>query len=305
MNWIILCLIVAFLYAISAFFDNYITDVVFKNKKPYTVKVANCIMYPVSALIIALICGIQTLPIITVVIALASGIIHSLSSIPYYLGLRDEETTTAATYFQLVPIICFFADILLLGKVITNQQLLALGIIILAPIIIAIAERKGKRNHKKQLRGSLMLLAYVAISSVSTVTFARIIDEGHHYWSLLFWYLMGRACFDITCTLTQSSWRKTFREATHRHPLKSLGAIIAAFAIYTVGDIIFRYTLGITNSSFATGITNASELIFTFILGIVLTLIWPKFGREKLDKRNILAHLIAVVMVITSIILIQ
>jgi drug/metabolite transporter (DMT)-like permease len=305
MNWIILCLLVALLYAISAFIDNYITDVLFKGRLPQAVKVSNCVFYPATALLIALVFGVQAIPFQMALVVFASGAIHSCASLPYFLALRDEETTTAATYFQLLPIICFFADIFLLGKVITNKQIIALAIIILALIVIAIAERKGKRNRKKHLRGSLLLLAYVLIASVSTIIFSHVASFGFDYWSIVFWYVLGRAFFDTTGTIAHKSWRKRFKEVIHAHPVKTMTIILSTSIIYTAGDFIFRYALGLTNSSFASAVANASELIITFLLGIILTLIRPKFGREKLDKRNVMAHLIAVIMVTTSIILIQ
>ena len=306
MSWVVLCLIVAFVFAICAFFDNYIADELFKDKLPQAVKVYNCFFYPAVALLIALIFGIKSMPFQTALIVFASGIIHSLSSIPYFLALRDEETTTAATYYQLQPVLCFFADIFILGKVITYQQINALIIIIMAPIVIAIAERgKGKRSRKKHLRGGLYLVLYVLIASVSTVMFARVSDGAADSMSLLFWYILGRAFFDTVGSLAHKTWRKRAKDVWRSNRLKVFTIYIIAAAAYTAGDFLLRYTLSLTNSSFATAITNAAELILTFILGIILTLIWPKFGREKLDKRNIAAHLIAVIMVIISIIMIQ
>lgn len=306
MSWVVLCLIVAFLFAICAFFDNYITDVIFKDKLPQSVKAYNCFFYPVVAILIALIFGVESMPLQTALIVFASGIIHSISSIPYFLALRDEETTTAATYYQLQPVLCFFADIFILGKVITYQQINALIIIIMAPIVIAIAERgKGKRSRKKHLRGGLYLILYVLIASLSTVMFARASDGSADSMSLLFWYILGRAFFDTVGTLAHKTWRNRAKEVFRSNRAKVLGVYLASAITYTVGDFLLRYTLSLTNSSFATAITNATELILTFILGIILTLIWPKFGREKLDKRNIAAHLVAVIMVIASIIMIQ
>jgi hypothetical protein len=40
-------------------------------------------------------------------------------------------------------------------------------------------------------------------------------------------------------------------------------------------------------------------------MGLLLTLIWPKFGREKLQKKVILVHFIATILVVIGIVLMQ
>jgi hypothetical protein len=45
--------------------------------------------------------------------------------------------------------------------------------------------------------------------------------------------------------------------------------------------------------------------VVIFFMGIVLTLIWPKFGREKLNRKNVLVHLVATMLVVIGIVLLQ
>ena len=306
MNWILLCIVVAFLYSIVAFFDNYITDVIFRGDRPQAIKVFNGAFYSSVAIFIALVFGIESLPVKIAILAMVSGAIHSIASIPYYLALRNEESTTAAIYFQLAPILCFFADIFILGRTITTQQIIAFVVILLAPIVILFAQKtRSKKANKKKLQSDLLLIAYVVIASASTILFSHISDNHYDSWSLFFWYLLGRFTFDTCATIFMPSWRKYVKRILKRKPLKTIAIIYGSGIIYIIGDFIFRYALSLTNSSFVSVVTNASELILTFILGIILTLIWPKFGREKLDKRNIGAHFVAIVFVIISIILIQ
>jgi len=307
MSWIFLCIIVALLFSISAFIDNYITDVVFKSKLPQAIKTVNGFFYILIGLLVLLLNGIETIPLNIAILAFLSGAAQSFSSIFYYLSLRDNETTTAASFIQLQPVLCFFADIYLMHKNITGQQIFGLAIIIIAPIIIAIAEKAGRQSQaaKRQLLGKLLLVVYVIISSISTIIYAQLTDSKHDYWSLFFWYILGRAGFDLISSLTQPRWRSHFKSIIREKPLRKILLLSSTIIIYTVGELIFKYGLGLTNSSFISAVTNATELVITFILGILLTIFWPNFGREKLDKRNILVHLVAVSLIVISIMLIQ
>ena len=306
MHWIFLCLIVAFLYSIVAFFDNYITDVIFKGKRPQAIKAFNVAFYLIVALLIVLIFGIESIPAKIALLALGSGIIHSLASIPYYQALREEEATAAAIYFQLIPVICIFADIYLMHRQITSKQILAFIIILLAPVAILFSQRtRNKKISKKKLRSDILLIVYVILSSISTIIFSHISQDSLDPWTLFFWYIVGRFTFDTSVTIFRPSMRKYAYGIFKKNPIKTVAVIYGAGFIYIIGDFIYRYALSLTNSSFVTAISNASELIMTFVMGIILSIIWPKIGREKIDKRTVGAHLVAVILVITSIILIQ
>ena len=51
--------------------------------------------------------------------------------------------------------------------------------------------------------------------------------------------------------------------------------------------------------------SDSAEPIVIFFMGLLLTLIWPKFGREKLQRKTVLVHLIATILVVVGIILLQ
>ncbi len=68
------------------------------------------------------------------------------------------------------------------------------------------------------------------------------------------------------------------------------------------------YRLALTSApavALASVAADATEPIVIFFMGLVLTLIWPTFGREKLDARTIVVHLIATALVVIGIILMQ
>ena len=69
-------------------------------------------------------------------------------------------------------------------------------------------------------------------------------------------------------------------------------------------DLIYRFALLLGPVAIVSAVGTATELIFTFLLGIALTLIWPKFGREKLNKRIILVHSVAIAILVVGVILV-
>jgi hypothetical protein len=96
----------------------------------------------------------------------------------------------------------------------------------------------------------------------------------------------------------------------HRYVLKNSRAKYLIPTLFnqilcSAADFAYRYGMVIGIASIASALTNSGELILTFVNGIVLSIIWPKFGREKLQRRVVLAHIIAVILCVVGIFIIQ
>ncbi len=303
MLWLFLCIIVALIWSFSTFIDNYVTDVVFKGKKPQSMKVFNGISYLFFAILIFFIFGVKYIQIEHIALLFLSGITSSLASIPYYLALRDEEPTTAAIFFQLAPVIYLFADWLIFGKPITPLQLMAFIIILTAPVVIMFS-RKRPRSRRIELSASILFTIYVLLTVVSGILSTRI-GEIYDFPSIFFYFLLGRGVSDIILYVTHSDWIQRMKYIWRHKRWQFLFTAGFNQIICIIAEFLNRYALIIGIASLVSVTCNVLELIFTFILGVILTAIWPKFGREKLSRHVVIAHLIATILAIIGIILIK
>lgn len=302
MQWIIFCLIAAVVFSISVFIDNYLTDVIFKSRTPQAIKAIDCVLYTILAIIIATVFGLESTPISIILLALTSGAITSLSSIFYYLALRDEEATTAAVFFQIIPILCIIADFFILGHEITLQQIFGFILVLLAPIIIAFSRRR-KSMRKLEIKAFGLFMAYVIFHAIGSIGYAKAEQYNPDAMTLFFWFIAGRALFDTVSTILMPSYRKRIKQVIKKDKFRFIFLATATLGFTAIGDFLVRYSYNFTTTSLATVVANASELIVTFVLGIILTIIWPKFGREKLSRHIVISHLIAVILIVIGIIL--
>ena len=88
----------------------------------------------------------------------------------------------------------------------------------------------------------------------------------------------------------RKKWQFLFAEGTNQ-------------IICIIAEFLSRYALIIGVASLISVTYNVLELIFTFALGIILSIIWPKFGREKLNRHVVIAHFIAPILATIGIIL--
>ena len=301
--WLFLCIAVALIWSFSAFIDNYITDVIFRGKKPQSMKIFNGISYLFFALVIPLVFGVKSVSIDHIALLLLSGIASSIASIPYYLALRDEESTTAAVYYQLIPVIYLISDWLLFGETITPIQLMAFIIILTAPAII-IFTRKRPHSRHIEFNAAMFFTLYALITAVSGILSTHV-GEKYDFPSVFFYFLVGRGISDIVLYATHSDWQKRMKAVWRRKKWQFLLAESSNQIICIIAEFLSRYALIVGVASLVSVTYNVLELIFTFALGIILSIIWPKFGREKLSRHIIIAHFIATILATIGIILIR
>ena len=306
MLWIFLSILVAITMSISVFIDNYVTDVCFKGRLPQAQKFFGVPAYLLTCIITALIFPIASVEIHNALILIAAGVLSSIGSIWYYKALTTEDSTGATIFLQLAPVIYLVVGWTLLQQHISPLQILAFCLILSAPLVVIFAT--PKRSKKLRLRAALLIFLYLLFAVSSNLIFVGLSSDGQsgavtHFPTAFFYVILGKFLTDLTLMIIFRSWRKRLKLAikTSKHKLVLPMALNEIFFIMT--EIAYRLALIIAPVALVSVLTNSLQLIITFLLGIILTLIWPIFGRERLRPRIIVAHSIAIILAIAGIIL--
>ena len=303
MFWIILCLIAATAWSIGAFIDNYIADVIFKNKTPQAMKALNGPFYLIIAVAIMFFAGIEQAEPLQVAMLALSGVLSSLASIPYYNALKHEEATGAAIFYQFIPLMYLVADWLLFHENITSQQILGFIIILAAPTIV-IFSRKRPKSRRTEMAAALLFIAY-DLFVVASGLLSTHYSDNISFFTMFFWYLIGRGCSDIVLFIINRPWRERFKYVWRRNRSKFLLSVTINQTLHIIAEFASRTAMIIGVAALASALCNTSELIITFILGIILSIICPKFGRENIHRHIVIAHLLATILAVIGIIILQ
>ena len=312
-TWLALVLASSVFAAISAYFDNYLTDNYFKERTPHAQK---CFYGPAYAVIAILILvfypyffHVDPFAISTALLLFLAGVISSIASIPYYSALESENTTGAAIFFQLSPIFYLTLGALLLSERITGTHLIAFLILLAAPMIIILSTRK--RGKKLEYRAAFFLLLYIIIYSFSQIVFVIAErDSGASGSSVpiamaIAFMFAGKGCCDIILSIFIKKWRMRYRHILKKSKWKVLAPLLANTTIWIFVEFFYRGAMVSGQVAIVSAVGTATQLIATFLLGLLFTIIWPSFGREKLDKRSVVVHLIATVVAVAGIVLIE
>ncbi len=303
MEWIILSIITAAIYSFTAFLDNYTADVIFNNNKPQSIKVFNGVTYLIFAFFLSMIFGVAEIPGSSIALLMLAGVVTSISSIPYYLALKDEEATGAAIFYQMQPIFYLIASVFFFNESISIPQIIALVLIMLSPIVI-ILSRRSKKSRQRQINTTLKFVVYVFLLSISGIITTHAGDD-LPYMTVFTYFLLGRGLSDAFLSIAFRSWREQFKKTFKKTPGKLIGIVSLNQFLCIVAEYTSRLALIIGSSAIVSALVNSSELILTFLMGIIFTIKWPKFGREELKRHVIIAHVIGIVLCIAGVLIME
>ncbi len=311
--WLILTLIASVAGSISAFIDNYVTDVYFRGKTPAAQKVIggpiNLFVGLASLVVYSIISPNGYPPAFNTILFVASGIISSLATMFYYMALKSEDTTGAIIFCQLYPIFYLILGFLFLGEKIVGMQLIAFLFLIAAPVVILLLT--GKRRKKMEYRAGLLLLINVILQPIAAIIFifaGRDISWTNNEFSIVLamgLMFIGKGIFDVVMSTLNKKWRRRAKRAIIESRMKIFVPFFINIVIWLFADYGIRKAMLAEQVAIVSAINLAVELLATFVLGLIFTIIWPRFGREKLDKRTVAAHFVATILAIIGIILVE
>ena len=139
----------------------------------------------------------------------------------------------------------------------------------------------------------------LAVSSVIFKAFA-LRDE---FWSTTFWTYFGEALFGFWL-LALPGPRRQFLVLLRRNTGAVLSVNAANELINLGGGLGMRYALLLAPLSLVQVIGSTTTL-FVFIFGVLLSLLWPAFGRENLSRRNLLQKGVSGLLIAAGVVLIN
>lgn len=307
MNWLAFVAIAVTFDSLRIFIDNYVSDVYFKG----TGAVAQKFFYGwanlIAGFLILIILGLNITPetILPLFLIIFAGALSGLSGVPYCKALEIEDSTNLGIFIQLSPVLYLILGWVFLGEQFSSTQLIAFAAIIAAPILIVLTTKK--RSRKVKLKAVFYSFLYVLIAVIGNLIFVKSNELVE--WNLiqeLALIFIGRGIADILIVGCVKKWRRRFFAVLKKSRKKVLRPLIIDYFVGFIKDIGYRGALIMAPAvAIASASSDAIEPIVIFFMGIVLTLIWPKFGREKLNRKSVLVHLAATVLVVIGIVILQ
>lgn len=306
MDWL-LCIAIAMIAGASCIFiDNYISDYYFKGKNANAQKNFFIIPFFIIGLVCLLSTGVDfaNIPFYTYILFIFSGAITALGGIFYYKALEVSDSTDFGIFAQLSPVFYLILGWLFLDQNIASTQIIAFLIILSAPILILATTRKRSRQVK--LRAISYVMADILIDAISVTIFVKFNTAEVNFITEMGFIYIGKSLGNLIIMLMNPKWRKRYRYIIKSSHHKAYYVLFGDLVVNTINLFAKNSALVLAPSiALTSAIISSGKPIMIFFLGLLFSLLWPKFGREKMHKKTILVHLIATILVVIGICLIQ
>lgn len=283
MSWLLFAFSGPVLWAISVHFDKYLVERFFKESN-----VAVLLLFTAFV-------GLVLLPFIWffepsvlrlglggIALIMLSGILYMTGMLLYLRALQSEEASVVAPFFQASPLFGYVLAYLVLGETLSGRQMAGGAMIIVGALVVSL--RFGHLGGSFKARLAMLMLACGFIMAVSGLIF-KIYALRVEFWTTIFWMFVGEAAFGAALLMVPT-YRREFLALLHANTTALLSINASNELINLGGGLGNRFALTLAPLSLVQAVGSTTTL-FVFAFGIVLSLLYPRFGREDLSGREL------------------
>ena len=305
MNWLILVAIAVLSDSTRIFIDNYVSDTYFKGREAASQKLFYGYCFTIVGIIVSLISGVNpSISPTSIALIAGAGFFSALAGVAYYRALELDDSTNIGIFTQLSPVFYLILGWFFLDQSFSPMQLIAFIVILSAPFLIIATTKKRSRHIR--IKAVLYAFLYVLIAVTGNLLFVKAGTTNYNFIQDLAILFFFKGLSGILIVYSYPKFRRRFYAVVKRSHHKVLRPMSINFIIGIIKEFSYRGALAAAPAvALASVASDSAEPIFIFFLGLLLTLIWPKFGREKLDRKTIIVHLMATVLVVIGIVLLQ
>ena len=297
MNWLVFALSGPVLWAISTHLDKFLVERYFKTTDVAVLLVFTALMGLVLMPVIAFFePGVVQRDASSIALMTASGLLYMGAVFFYLQALQGHEASVVAPFFQASPLFGYALGYLVLGETLNSTQLLGGALILIGILLVSIGSRTGREPFRWRLAAQMLICGFIL--SLSTLIFKAfaVRDE---FWATTFWMFAGEALFGFFF-LCIARYRQQFIHLLRTNTVALIGINASNELINLGGGLGNRYALMFAPLAIVQAIGSTTTL-FVFVIGIVLTSLYPGLGRESLAARQLIQKGLAAVLVAAGI----
>lgn len=225
-----------------------------------------------------------------------NGAFLVVAIICYLYALESDEASYVAPLFQFVPVFTLIFGYWMLNETINATQTWAMIIIVLGGVVISL-QFEQKRIRMKMKTFGLMFLSSI-LYALNLAVF-KLVAGDKEFTTALFWDLVGKVVFGIFILVFISSYRKQFFALLRKNSFRIIGLNSFNEILALIGQVAIVYAALLAPITLVQSVSSVQPL-FVFLIGLVLTLYFPKISVENLNRKQLIQKIVATVIIITG-----
>jgi drug/metabolite transporter (DMT)-like permease len=299
--WLLYAFSGPLLWAISTHIDKFLVDKYFRNSDTAVLMVFTAFLGVFALPVIWLFePKVLALPWLATGVMTVSGILYMAAMLFYLRAIQSEEASVVAPLFQANTLFTFALGLILLHEMPRWPQILGAATIVIGAIGLSLDRELHLGKFKPRL--ILLMCAATFVLALSSVVF-KIFAIHDEFWSTTFWTFVGEGLFGVAI-LAMPRYRKQFVHLFRRNPGPVMGVNAANELINLGGGLGVRFASLLAPVALVSAIS-ATSTFFVFLFGILLTVFFPRLGREDLSRRNLVQKAVGGALIMAGVVLIQ
>jgi uncharacterized membrane protein len=299
MVWLLFAILGPLAWAISTHIDKYLVDEYFHNSDTAVLIVFTALMGVFALPVIWLFePRALSLPVPAIAVMMASGVLYMAAMLFYLRALQSEEASVVAPFFQLSTIFTLLLAYLFLGERLGLLQLS--GVVLIVAGALTASGNRGTFLQRFNKRLFFLMTGATFIVALSSVIFKFFAVEDS-FWGTTFWTFVGEGIFGAGILLIPRYYQQFIRLFKHS-PGAVIGINAANELVNLGGGLGVRFASLLAPVALVSAVSSTTTL-FVFSFGVLLTLLFPKFGREDLTAGNLMRKGAAAILVTAGVML--
>ena len=303
MNWFLVALINPIAHAFVNHFDKYLLSKYLKGGTVGSLILFSS-LFAVVALPILLIISPGAFSSVTLhqaLILMVNGAFLTAAIIFYLYALDTDEASYVAPFFQLIPVFGFIFGYFILNEVLASHQIFAGLLILLGSFLLSLELSGNGAKIKSKL--ILLMVGSSFFYAINAVIFKLIASE-QGFVDSLFWDMAGKFLFGLILFFAITSYRKQFIKL-----LKTSGKTVISLNV--INEIIgligeWALILAVLYAPVAlVQLVGGLQPLFVLIIGVLITLFLPSFGKESLERKFLVQKIVGIVIITAGVYLLE
>lgn len=281
--WLLYAFIGPVLWAASTHIDKYLVDRYFRDSDTAGLMVftalASLLLMPPIAMFEPLVLrpSLRGMAVMA-----ASGLLYMGGMLFYLRAIQREEASVVAPLFQANTLFTYLLAWLFLDETLNWRQGAGMVLVMAGGLAVSLDSHFRPSSFKGSLVG-LMLAASLAVA-LSSVLFKFFAVE-ERFWVTTFWTFAGEVLFGMVL-LAIPRYARQFMDLVRRTSGAVMGVNGVNELINLGGGLSMRFATLLAPVALVTAISSTTTF-FVFAFGILLTLFFPRLGREDLSRSNL------------------
>jgi len=208
------------------------------------------------------------------------------------IAMQGGEPSIVASLYRLTPLFVFVLSHAVLGESLEPRQIIG-GLATITGSILLIIDVDKKRPFGFDICTFALMCAACLMNACIVVIF-KYVALGTSFWGSAFWEYVGAGLFSIALSCGAPSYRRSLsslclsRQAYVLIPVTVSGELLNLLANLSVSFAGLMAPLSLVS------IVTGMHPLFLLAYGIVLTVLFPAFGNEKLIWHHFLRKTLAI-----------